>query len=364
MDPLKDLENFLNVTLETVGSLKSLKLSSNKSYTEPILTVKTKCLANYQLNLLKIKQYQTENPGASLQEDEDTSEAVYQTTVERTKLERIRNLENKVQPKIDNYLRILEEGKVDEKDPNFLRPKLDSDDDDDDDENYDDSISEKSSGSEQKSKQKFDGDDEEIDSDEFGADTDEEDTSAQTTKKSSKTHLELKDERQNKPTGKYVPPKLVPAPYPFEKPTKQDSESSKKKEKALKSNSAMAELLNELGDAPTETMERGANPTSKHKMSKVLRDMKLREQEEEENYKRFNKTKKQKRQEEAAMTRDEFESIETIGGMDALLSNDRAKAYMAGQKKGRGGKVNRGGKRTGSGDMMLLKNMGKKKKRR
>lgn len=60
------------------------------------------------------------------------------------------------------------------------------------------------------------------------------------------------------------------------------------------------------------------------------------------------------------MTRDEFESIVTIGGVDDLLNNERAQKFMESQRKGkgRGGKIKRSG-----GEMMLLKNSKKKRRR-
>lgn len=276
MDPIKDLDNLLNVTLETANSLKLVKPETNpKDFS--VLSVKSKSLANYQINLLKIKLFQIDSPGESLQNDPDISETVFATTRDRTKLERIRNLELKIQPKIDNYMKILKEGGIDRNDPNYTRSGLmegsDSDDDTTDSDEHDGRNSDKNSNSINGQFKGFDGSDEDRSDQGSGSEIETE---------------KFKSASATASSEKYVPPKLKPTPYPFDKPTKLNPNSQKStatskinqdhiadlegpgatgkieksRQKALKSRSALGELIETIGDAPIESIEVPIQPVN------------------------------------------------------------------------------------------------------
>ena len=168
MDPFVDLDNHLNLALENAAALQAQKSTSKNDRFpgEDILTVKLKNLVKYQLNLIKIKKFQSQNPGGSLEQIEDV---VFDSTVNRTVLERIRGLEIKIQPKIDNYLKILEEGKSGQA-KEMLRSGIlddsDSDDNDDDDDDHGESKIESANNEDMSEiESDEDGDDVEINSD-------------------------------------------------------------------------------------------------------------------------------------------------------------------------------------------------------
>ena len=391
MDPFVDLDNHLNLALENAAALQAQKSTSknNRFPGEDILTVKLKNLVKYQLNLIKIKKFQSQNPGGSLEQIEDV---VFDSTVNRTVLERIRGLEIKIQPKIDNYLKILEEGKSGQA-KEMLRSGIlddsDSDDNDDDDDDHGESKIESAdnedmseiesdedgddveinsdgeiqvkaaqiAGDNKRSTRKTfkvsKSDDEEIDSDEFGFDPDQQPNN-KSSEKSSKTQTSSSYE-------KYRAPKLVSMPYPGDKNSKnpdnfEENDDNNKNKRRAYNTARIAELEDEFGEAPVITVEKGANTISKFKQSKVFREQKQRQIDEEDNYKRYNLTKKQKNKEKAAMTRDEFESISTIAGVDDLLGNERYQGF-----KDRVGKSGGGKRSSKRGSDLLFK---KKKRRR
>lgn len=276
---------------------------------------------------------------------ESIEDKIFETCQDRTTLERIKNLEQKIQPKIDNNLKLLEEG-IQDSAGQLKSGILDESDSDN---------SEASEASETGSGKDSAGDDEEIDSDEFGGNTDDEDT-ANAKKSTSKSSGGEK-------SGVYKISKLNPTPYPHDRPSKkqeQEEKSAEKNRKKAFNSSKITDLLDEFSSAPTEHTMKGANTLSVNKMNKIMKDQSRRKLEEEDNYKRFSLTKKQKNLEEKAMTRNEFESLTTFGDVDDLLGNQRYQAYMKNSKQGKkGGNKRKGGKV----DMPLLFNKKKGKRR-
>merc|ERR1711879_385548 len=128
----EELNQALDKAIKLATDLQTCKSDSNNKYHgEPILDAKLKTFAAYQKTLVEINNHKAS--GKSLVEIEDL---IYDTTVKRTILERIRPLEMKVQPRIDKLIKTYEEGgSLSKSDPRNFRPNLlgDSDDSEEDD---------------------------------------------------------------------------------------------------------------------------------------------------------------------------------------------------------------------------------------
>jgi len=288
-----ELSNSLDRALELVLALKKTarpedaENEQEKYPGEPLFDVKMQALTKYQIELMNVVLAKAE--GRSLTEIEDN---IYESCVQRTVLERIRPLELKVQDNVDKMIKIYEDGG--QSSGNLaLRPNLDD------------------FGSSEESEEGGDdsGDDEGA---EGGAEA--------------------------KPVGVYKPRKEISMPYPGDdEPTTSTKEQElleKKRKRDLKS-SHVRDLLEVYGDSPLETHEN--IQTQKAQQSRVLRQAEERRKFEEENFKRVSLSKKQRKQEERALTRDDYEAITTFG--DArMLAGDGVQEFLAQQKKSRGRK--------------------------
>lgn len=293
---LTTIFNNLNDSLDE-ALLKADKLNDlQHSPGEDILSVKIKALTKYQSQLLKIKKFQATNRDKSLKEIEDE---IFESTVQRTILERIRPLELKIQPKIDVMIKTIKEGGISKNDPINLKPNLLND----------------------------------LDSDQQSGSDDDNNSNND---KSSDIEDDIKDDQisseENEPKSSkqiYKPPQIRAVHYPGDKSEKSEIKLQKSKERALQS-SLIKELALETGDMPEEISNKGT--VNSFRNNKILKKAKERRENDEEYYVRTAISKKQKRLEKQALTKDEFESITSFGDI-SVLDSSRVKEYLKSRGK-------------------------------
>lgn len=276
LNDIKSLATAVNqMVRSTINRVKNEELPMDKGMS--FLDVKNHMLLKYIINLncLLLKKIS----GGSIKDNSCIDRLVEIRTI----LERMRPVEHKLRYQIDKLLKFAVSGKLGENDP--LQFKANP----------------------QNLVSKVGDDDEDDDSSEE----------------------EVKDKRDKKTNGAYVPPKLVAMQYDGDETSVQ--KTAKVAEKARKhalSSSALQHLREEFMDTPAEIIESSANGS---KMS-VARERQDRQEYEETYFTRLPYTKQDKHK-----SRQQYSSAalaNELTGMGSMPSGNKRKSKTGGKKKG------------------------------